>query len=166
MSGANQAFNNPSLIKAVHASKYYRPVVLTSNNNNDSILGLRSGKLWSQWSLFLSNPPCTFDWDSFDISVANDIFVEFRNIDDQSENVSYLFNNGFARVDWLNIRVEINGYEALWSGLNESKRRQVCKSLKNGAKISVAKNINEVKQFYNILKTRYQKKIHKPIPVC
>jgi hypothetical protein len=76
-----------------------------------------------------------------------------------------LKKKGFERKDWLNIIVNTQlPKEKLFENLNASKRRQVARSLENGAKIEIAQNEEEVYEFYKILRKVYKTRVKKPLP--
>ena len=70
----------------------------------------------------------------------------------------------FDWIDWLNIFVNTISKEQTWKATGDSKKRQVKSSLEKGAEIKEAKNFNEIREFYEILRNHYKKNIHKPLP--
>jgi serine/alanine adding enzyme len=92
------------------------------------------------------------------------IYIEVRNLFDTSGfSISFL-NKKFSYIDWLNYIVPTNGIEGNKKKLNESKRRQIQRSLKTGAKIGEAQSIENVRELYELLFTLYKEKIKKPLP--
>jgi len=60
------------------------------------------------------------------------IFIQFRNFFEWNEEEKQVFNtHGFAFRERLNLLVDTSGEKAFWSGLSESRRRQLKKGLKN-----------------------------------
>lgn len=93
------------------------------------------------------------------------IYTEFRNLFDLSKYRAIFEKLGYTYNQHLNYIVSIpDEAEATLQLLNSSKRRQVRKSLKNGAEITKPNGIEEVWGFYEILKQLYRQKIKKPLP--
>lgn len=92
------------------------------------------------------------------------IYTEFRNLFDLKDISASLSQLNFNYIDWLNNVVTIVDNETNMKILNESKRRQLKKSIKAGASIEIAKSLDEVAQFYLLLKELYKLKIKKPLP--
>jgi len=92
------------------------------------------------------------------------IYIQFRSFFDQSA-YSYQFQkNEFKYSEHLNYIVKTNDLEDVKRRFSKSKIRQIKKSLKNGAKIVEPADIQQVLEFYNLLKELYHSKIKKPIP--
>jgi serine/alanine adding enzyme len=96
---------------------------------------------------------------------SKSIYSEFRNHFDLSAYQDIFEEEGFEYNPHLNfiVSVEEDEQKSLQL-LNSSKRRQVRKSIKNGASIKVANTVEEVKAFYDILKELYTAKVKKPLP--
>lgn len=92
------------------------------------------------------------------------IYIEFRNLFDISNFKSSFKENETIFVEWLNYIVEISGIEGNKKKLNDSKKRQVNKSLKTGAIIHEAESKEEVEALYTLFKDLYSEKIKKPLP--
>jgi lipid II:glycine glycyltransferase (peptidoglycan interpeptide bridge formation enzyme) len=93
------------------------------------------------------------------------LYTEFRNLTDLSEYYNIFLQAGYHYNRHLNYIVNLPGdEETALALLNSSKRRQVRKSLKNGAEIVEPTGIEEVQRFYSILKNLYREKIKKPLP--
>lgn len=95
----------------------------------------------------------------------NAIYTEFRNFSDTTKVSKAFQSNGYTFYEHLNFIVKVgeNEDESI-ALLNSSKRRQVRKSIKEGARIEKAESIEQVKGFYNILENLYRTKVKKPIP--
>jgi len=93
------------------------------------------------------------------------IYTEFRNAFDQQVYKDVFEQAGYAYEPHLNYLVSIEeGAEESLKLLNSSKRRQVRKSWKNGASVREAQSLEEVRDFYEILKELYETKVKKPLP--
>jgi serine/alanine adding enzyme len=92
------------------------------------------------------------------------IYTEFRNLTDVSAINEAFITNGLVFHDHLNFIVEVTSIENAKKQLSKSKKRQIDKSLQNGAEIIIAEEIAQVEQFYSILKKLYLEKVRKPLP--
>jgi len=92
------------------------------------------------------------------------IYIEFRNLFDLSKYQDVFSKNGFIFKEHFNFIVDIVNHEDNYKKLNANRRRQIKKSIKAGTEIVLAKEINEVKEFYLILKKLYKEKVKKPLP--
>lgn len=93
------------------------------------------------------------------------IYTEFRNHFDVSGFQAAFRKEGYDFNPHLNFIVTVaEDAEKSMLLLNSSKRRQVRKSLKNGAGIRAAENMEDVTAFYAILKELYATKVKKPLP--
>ncbi|MBK7377397.1 MAG: hypothetical protein IPJ03_00020 [Ignavibacteriales bacterium] len=92
------------------------------------------------------------------------IYTEFRNLFDLSGSEAVFGKNGFEYKEHFNFVVKIGSGEESFKKLNENRRRQIKKSLKNSVEIVSAKEVSEVKEFYLILNKLYKEKVKKPLP--
>jgi serine/alanine adding enzyme len=92
------------------------------------------------------------------------IYTEFRNLADVSAIHEAFISSGLTFHDHLNFIVEVNSIDDARKQLSKSKKRQIDKSLQNGAEIIIAENLEEVEQFYSILSQLYKDKVRKPLP--
>lgn len=92
------------------------------------------------------------------------VYLEIRNLHDYSDLAEIFKGNGFTRIPHLNYQVEITSVKETFSRLNQSRRRQVRKSLEGGAEVIVRPTIEEVGEFYAILRETYRRRVHKPLP--
>jgi len=92
------------------------------------------------------------------------IFIQFRASYDLSTYSEIFKNYRFKWVPRLNLLIDTSDRLNYSAGLSASKRRQIRKSLSNGAKIIEPSTINQVKSFYKILYTLYKEKVRKPLP--
>lgn len=92
------------------------------------------------------------------------IYTEFRNFIDFS-----IYHNIFNSLNYqfhehLNYIIHIDSLAHALQNLSKSKKRQINKSLNKGAEITEAENLDQVKEFYTILKRLYLHKVKKPLP--
>jgi len=92
------------------------------------------------------------------------IYIEIRNLSNQTKNKKVFLKNGFNYREHFNFIVKIKNVEENFKNLNENRKRQIKKAIKNNVEISIPKDKNEVKEFYVILKKLYKEKVKKPLP--
>ena len=92
------------------------------------------------------------------------IYTEFRNLFDMSAIKEVFKENKFVFLDHLNFIIEIVNLDENFKNLNENRKRQIKKAIKNNVEISIPKDKNEVKEFFVILKKLYKEKVNKPLP--
>ena len=91
----------------------------------------------------------------------NGIYSEMRNFSDYSA-----YKHVFAQAGWT-YKPHYDVYMATTAGwrdkLQDAKRRQVNKALKEGYSWHEANQEHEVRQWYGILKQLYRNKVHRPL---
>lgn len=92
------------------------------------------------------------------------IYLEIRNLNDYSGLTSTFLKAGFRYIPHLNFQVRVASREVAFSRLNQSRRRQIRKSLEAGAEIINCPTTGEVAEFYTILHETYKRKVRKPLP--
>lgn len=98
------------------------------------------------------------------VAKAKGIYLEFRNLFDMNNSFPIFAKKKFDYIEWLNYIVSIDGIDENMNKLNSSKKRQILKSLKAGAKITEAQTLEQVKDVYVLLAELYKDKIKKPLP--
>lgn len=98
------------------------------------------------------------------IACTKTIYTEFRNLFDMNSLQDVFSKAGYDFEERINYIVEIESVEKNIKMLNKTKRNQINKSIKSGAKIIEPKNLQQLKQFYLILKDLYKTKVKKPLP--
>jgi len=91
------------------------------------------------------------------------IYTEFRNLYDMDIYKTIFKQNGFEYREHLNFIVKVETPEQAKAKLSRSKKRQINKTIKQGAKIIEPESLGQVKEFYEILKKLYREKVGKPI---
>jgi serine/alanine adding enzyme len=95
---------------------------------------------------------------------SKSIYTEFRNLKDLSKLKDVFKVQGFLYEEHLNFLVACSDMETLKKKMSKSKIRQIKKSLKNGAEVIANPSLEQVEEFYLILKTHYKLKVKKPLP--
>lgn len=91
------------------------------------------------------------------------IYIEIRNYNDYSSYKDSFEFNGYKYQSHLNFHLTTLDQETVFKNFNTSKRRQIKLSLNAGAIIEEAKNIDDINQFYYILKDLYKTKVRLPL---
>jgi lipid II:glycine glycyltransferase (peptidoglycan interpeptide bridge formation enzyme) len=92
------------------------------------------------------------------------IYIEFRNLNDYTPFVKAFKNSGFEYHSHLNFHLNCNDEILMKKRMSSSKLRQVKKSLKEGAQVIEAKNIDQIEAYYKILLHLYKTKVKTPLP--
>lgn len=93
------------------------------------------------------------------------IFIQFRNFFQWNDAEKAVFEKyQFQFKKRLNLIVDTRDKAKTWSGISESRRRQIRKGLKTGAVIKDPANVKEVREFYDLLVDLYRNKVKKPLP--
>jgi serine/alanine adding enzyme len=92
------------------------------------------------------------------------LFIQFRN-DNYTSNFEPVFQHaGFRLRGRLNLIKPIHDLDAAWSELSASRRRQINNSRKNGLEIIEKPDLEQVKDFYLLLRALYKHRVRKPLP--
>jgi serine/alanine adding enzyme len=92
------------------------------------------------------------------------LFIEFRNFEDSSAYKELFRLHGFNYYEHLNLFINTRDRNNVQSSISKSKLRQIRKSLAAGAIVKLASTQEEIKEFYELLKDLYRKKVRKPVP--
>jgi serine/alanine adding enzyme len=92
------------------------------------------------------------------------IFSEIRNYNSYDLYIEHFKTIGWKYLEHYNIYIDCTDLNSFRKKLSNSKLRQINKSQKNGAKIILNPTIEQVQEFYLILKELYNQKVKKPIP--
>jgi serine/alanine adding enzyme len=92
------------------------------------------------------------------------IYIDVRNLFDITRLNAIFCKNSFIFKEHLNIRVELKTEDENLKAISKSKVRQIRSSLNEGVVIQKAENIEEVREFYILLKELYILKVKKPLP--
>lgn len=91
------------------------------------------------------------------------IYIQFRLFSGEEKMNQVFLNKGYFAQKRFNTLVHIDEKDKCMKRLSESKRRQVKKSLKNGARIIQPSRMEQIEEFYKILSDLYRKKVKKPL---
>jgi serine/alanine adding enzyme len=98
-------------------------------------------------------------------ALSRSLIVQFRNARVWDEAMRKVFDaHGYVFHDHLNLILPLPTREETLKDQSESRRRQIRKGLESGARIGRAENLEEVREFYRILKELYRTKVRKPLP--
>lgn len=92
------------------------------------------------------------------------IFIQFRASYDLSEYSTIFQQFNFNWVPRLNLLIDTTDKEDFTREISSSRRRQIRKSLANGARIIEPNTIEQVRAFYDILFDLYRNRVRKPLP--
>ena len=91
------------------------------------------------------------------------IYIETRNFNDFSPWKEAFETAGFTYQLHLNFHFDCTDREAMWTGLSETRKRQIHKAQKNGVVIEEAQTEQEVADWYAILLDLYRRKVKTPL---
>ena len=91
------------------------------------------------------------------------IYIETRNFNDFSPWKEAFETAGFTYQPHLNFHFDCTDREAMWTGLSETRKRQIHKAQKNGVVIEEAQTEQEVADWYAILLDLYRRKVKTPL---
>jgi serine/alanine adding enzyme len=92
------------------------------------------------------------------------IYIETRNFNDLSVYKNIFKQNHWEYLPYLNFHLKIKDKNSIVQSISSSRKRQISKAIKSGAIFKEARNLTEVKAFYEILYELYKSKIRKPLP--
>jgi lipid II:glycine glycyltransferase (peptidoglycan interpeptide bridge formation enzyme) len=176
-------FQTPHFYQYIEKVTGYKPLVISALNDNNVLVGILTGVLQKDTGYIKSKfSSRLIVWGAplirgTDNSIADallnalikeyqhkSIFIEFRNLFPTIDERSVFEKNGFEYREHLNFIVDTRDEKKLLSAMNDGKRRQIKKSLANGAEILEDVNEEQVREFYHILLNLYNTKVHKPLP--
>ena len=92
------------------------------------------------------------------------LVIQFRNFTDLQDNSQIFKKFNFTFHEHQNLLIETKNEQDVWNNLSKTRKRQISSTIKNGVSVVEDPTIEEFRQFYNILKDLYQRRIHKPLP--
>lgn len=92
------------------------------------------------------------------------IFSQFRASNDMSEFKHCFKEFGFKWYPRLNLLIDTANKEEVFAKLSGSRKRQIRKSIQNGAYTIEPQSLEQVHDFYVILRELYRLKVKKPLP--
>lgn len=91
------------------------------------------------------------------------IYLETRNYNDYAGYKNLFQSSGWKYTPWMNYQLLLESKEQVINTMSSSRWRQINKAIKSGASWREAGSLDDVKEFYLILKDLYTKKIRKPL---
>lgn len=94
------------------------------------------------------------------------IYTEIRNFHDYSKYKESFASLGFNYIPWLNLQVDTSSQEIVEKNLSKSRKRDLRTSFRDGADIIDKPSIEQVRDWYEILKKLYETKVKTPLFPC
>lgn len=91
------------------------------------------------------------------------IYIETRNFHDYSNWKSLFEANGFTYQPHLNFHVDTSSIEVVDKNLGKSRKRDICITIRDGAKAVLHPTIEQTKEYYKILRELYTTKVKTPL---
>jgi serine/alanine adding enzyme len=91
-------------------------------------------------------------------------YTEFRNFNNVELLKGVFSYQGYNYEEYLNFILPVSSVEANMKLVKRDKRSQIIKSINLGAEIVEPNNIDQVKEFYLLLRKFYRGKVKKPLP--
>lgn len=91
------------------------------------------------------------------------IYIESRNFEDYSQYKNIFEHCRFEYVPHLNFHVDTSSEDIVNQNLGKSKKRDIRISFRDGAEIVDNPTIEEVREFYEILRVLYKNKVKTPL---
>jgi serine/alanine adding enzyme len=179
-------FQSPQYFEFYRVQKEYVPVLVCAVDSNNKILGsviCIVNRLLPSWKFSFLSRAIVFGGPLISEEVQEketvmdsllkelsrlvkkeSVYLEFRNLFDVSCYRKIFEKYGFAFNDHLNFVIDSSDRETVMKNMSKSKLQQIKKGLAAGAVISIAKDIEEVKQFYQLVINLYKYKVKKPFP--
>ena len=176
-------FQTPEMYEVYQSTKNYEPVFLAVVNDKDEISGTLLAVIQKEYSGVLGNftarsiihggplikddDPAVLDFilkEYNKIIKKKVIYSQFRNFRDWGEKKKIFQKHNYEYLEHLNFIVDCRNPDHIKKAVSKSKLRQINKSKKEGAKIIEPQSIEQVSQFYDLLKHLYKKKVKKPLP--
>lgn len=86
------------------------------------------------------------------------IYIEIRNLSNQSQFINTYKKSGFEYEDHLNIIVDLSkNKEQLWKEINSKRRNEIRRAKKEGTEFEVKNDLHSLKECYDILKEVYSR---------
>lgn len=107
--------------------------------------------------LYAIQQPCLLNWRNLPI------YIETRNFHDYSKWKSVFEANGFSYQPHLNFHVDTTSVSLIESNLGKNRKRDIKTSIRDGATIIEQPTIEQVREYYTLLKQLYTTKIKTPL---
>ncbi len=178
-------FQSPAMYRFFDGLKGFSPFVFSISNSSGKILALLSGVIQKEGrgikgemtkrAIIFGGPLLSDSGETHAalkilLSEVNNylskraIYAETRNLNDFGNFKKAFKETGWNYTPHLNFQVDCSSKDTVMKRISKSKMRQIRKSIKAGAEIIDSTNINEIKDFYNILVNLYKTKVKTPLP--
>lgn len=111
----------------------------------------------------LSRSSCRYSPTLTDINRHSPIYIESRNFHDYSKWKTIFEQSGFAYQPHLNFHVDTSLVEIVEQNLGKNRKRDIKTSIRDGATIVENPTIEQVREYYVLLKELYTTKIKTPL---
>ncbi len=178
-------FQSPEMYQVFEKTRFFKPYITAVYSNEKLLAVLHSVSIqeskglkgyFSKRTLAYGGP--VIDPDAADKELLVDvilkalirqvrnksIFIQFRNFRDLSRYKNVFENNRFHFEERLNLLTPSDSEQQIFAQMSSSKRRQIRKSLQNGAEVIAPENEQQIHDFYAILQDLYQNRVKKPLP--
>jgi len=178
-------FQSPEQYELLTEVKKITPVLVAVYNEEKKICGILLGMIIKEvhgMLGFLSTRTVVFGGPIIDPSIGNPgyvldmllkklnkevknkcVFIQFRNLTAWDNYKDIFRENGYLFFHRLNFLVNTTSEQLVRQKISKSKLRQIRKGLDAGARIIEPENIEQVREFYNILRWHYKHKVNKPL---
>ncbi len=181
-------FQSPRMFELFAATRHYHPYLLAVMDQENNIRGILLAVIQKESGIAGYFTARTIIWGGplVDIKESKDntnpdvchlllsslvrtvrrksIYIQVRNIFDMSPYAQVFEDNGFTFSPHHNFIVTTKDRQETEKKISKSKLRQVNKSLRSGAAIIEPQNLDQVQEFYLILRDLYKKKVKRPLP--
>lgn len=91
------------------------------------------------------------------------IYIEQRNYNDYSSYREVFQQEGFKYQPHYDFHIDVSSYEQMWQRMSVGRRRDIVRAQQEGQRIITTPSLEQVRDFYGLLKHLYEHKIHKPL---
>lgn len=91
------------------------------------------------------------------------IYIETRNFNDYSQWKTTFAECGFAYQPHLNFHIDTSTAEVVEANLGKSRKRDIKASIRNGVQVVENPTLQQVAEYYQILKNLYKTKVKTPL---
>jgi lipid II:glycine glycyltransferase (peptidoglycan interpeptide bridge formation enzyme) len=176
-------FQTPDFLQFINSNNYYKAEVFAVEDNG-VILALAVVVIQKEHGLkkyfsrrgIIYGGPLVFDENKTALNFLlvqikaklskKVIFIEIRNFFDYKKLNPIFFDQGWNFIPYLNFQINTDEktINDLLSAMKYNRRREIKLSIKNGAEYGLAKNVEEVREVYEILKSLYAERVKLPLP--
>ena len=178
-------FQSPEIFELFQNTRKFDPLVLSAINDENELCGVLLGvfihekkgwgKLISSRFVIYGGPLLSGSEEQKRESLnlllkelikqtkRKALFIQFRNYFSWEGYLAVFEKHGFTFLDRLNYIIQVPGEGYRVPGMSISRQRQIRKGLASGAEIIEPENIEQVREFYNILYKLYRYKVRKPL---